>query len=327
MGMPESLCTCINASNNNTTYFIVDSNVSLSQLRDHINVFVGNEEYTISNENGEPITNDAQLKSLYVNSNFQVIINPIIKEEEQRFVIGETIRSILERVGVQLNENEQPNELIKRLPRPLPMFVGRRVKMLKKNPNKIAEAANRISIMFGVNEDALKAEMEACLNNIKEEEIEIPNPCRWRRNQPQEEYQGPEPKPKIPLFVPESIIEEKPEVPQEVKQPEVQVHRAYCDNCNNNVLIRGIRYKCLHCPDYDLCETCETKNQSENFHANDHVFAKIYKPTGAFVFPGMFAFHNRRRQWPCHGRKFERIESLEKAVAALQDQVKQLQGG
>ena len=80
--MPESLCTCINSRNNNTTYFIVDSNVSLSQLRDHVNVFVGN-EYTISNENGE-ITNDSQLKSLYVNSNFQVIINPTIKEEGQK---------------------------------------------------------------------------------------------------------------------------------------------------------------------------------------------------------------------------------------------------
>ena len=116
-------------------------------------------------------------------------------------------------INFQLNENEQPNELIKRLPRPLPMFVGRRVKMLKKNPNKIAEAANRISIMFGINEDALKAEIEACLNNIKEEEIEIPNSCRWRRNQPKEESAPEEPI----EFVPESIIEEKPEVPQEGK--------------------------------------------------------------------------------------------------------------
>ncbi|RKP06950.1 hypothetical protein THASP1DRAFT_6591, partial [Thamnocephalis sphaerospora] len=31
-------------------------------------------------------------------------------------------------------------------------------------------------------------------------------------------------------------------------------HHAWCDNCS--ALIAGKRYKCLQCPDYDLCEKC-----------------------------------------------------------------------
>jgi len=54
------------------------------------------------------------------------------------------------------------------------------------------------------------------------------------------------------------------------------VHRAHCDVCQAQ--IRGIRYKCSKCPDYDLCETCEGENLQRNFHNPDHLFLKIYKP-------------------------------------------------
>jgi len=52
------------------------------------------------------------------------------------------------------------------------------------------------------------------------------------------------------------------------------VHPAICDGCNVG-RIRGIRYKCLTCPDYDLCQQCYNK---ENVHNPEHKFTPIAKP-------------------------------------------------
>ncbi|ORX45718.1 hypothetical protein DM01DRAFT_1410920 [Hesseltinella vesiculosa] len=45
-----------------------------------------------------------------------------------------------------------------------------------------------------------------------------------------------------------------------------------CDHCSNT--ITGIRYKCGHCKDYDLCERCEPLL----LHDPDHVFMKLRRP-------------------------------------------------
>jgi hypothetical protein len=47
-----------------------------------------------------------------------------------------------------------------------------------------------------------------------------------------------------------------------------------CDCCGVNP-IRGIRYKCVNCGDYDLCETCDAKT---GIHNASHVFLKIRHP-------------------------------------------------
>lgn len=46
-----------------------------------------------------------------------------------------------------------------------------------------------------------------------------------------------------------------------------------CNKCGVSP-IRGIRYKCANCVDFDLCEMCESNNN----HATTHVFLKIRIP-------------------------------------------------
>lgn len=44
-----------------------------------------------------------------------------------------------------------------------------------------------------------------------------------------------------------------------------------CDCCANKIL--GIRFECVHCPSYSICQDCETKGTSH--HPQEHVFRII----------------------------------------------------
>ena len=51
-------------------------------------------------------------------------------------------------------------------------------------------------------------------------------------------------------------------------------HRGiHCEGCGQQP-IRGLRWHCLNCPDFDFCSTCE----ADNDHIKTHVFAKIKIP-------------------------------------------------
>jgi len=50
------------------------------------------------------------------------------------------------------------------------------------------------------------------------------------------------------------------------------VHGAICDHCEQQ--IHGIRYKCVNCNDFDLCDRCESLRP----HDHEHLFLKIYEP-------------------------------------------------
>jgi len=59
-------------------------------------------------------------------------------------------------------------------------------------------------------------------------------------------------------------------VPEGTKPTHIGIH---CDGCKLTP-IRGSRYKCSVCPDFDLCEECEAKN----VHPIDHSLVKIRVP-------------------------------------------------
>ena len=46
-----------------------------------------------------------------------------------------------------------------------------------------------------------------------------------------------------------------------------------CNKCNTEN-IQGIRYKCINCQNYNLCQNCE----SDSEHISSHIFLKIRKP-------------------------------------------------
>lgn len=55
------------------------------------------------------------------------------------------------------------------------------------------------------------------------------------------------------------------------------IHRGVsCNSCGVNPL-RGIRWRCANCPDYDLCEACEAPGDA---HKPTHIFYKIKVPVG-----------------------------------------------
>ncbi|ROW18240.1 hypothetical protein VPNG_00431 [Cytospora leucostoma] len=56
------------------------------------------------------------------------------------------------------------------------------------------------------------------------------------------------------------------------------VHRGCMCNACGLVPIRGIRYRCANCADFDLCETCE----SQGLHNKTHVFYKVKVPAPPF---------------------------------------------
>ena len=67
-------------------------------------------------------------------------------------------------------------------------------------------------------------------------------------------------------------------VSEDATRRNAYVHRGCACNSCNMVPIRGIRYRCANCADYDLCEGCE----SQGFHNKTHIFYKIKVPAPSF---------------------------------------------
>jgi len=64
-----------------------------------------------------------------------------------------------------------------------------------------------------------------------------------------------------------------PEVARRLAAGRGQAHNAICDGCDN--AIKGVRHKCLDCPDWDYCSTCVVNS---SFIHPGHRFVPIYEP-------------------------------------------------
>ena len=65
----------------------------------------------------------------------------------------------------------------------------------------------------------------------------------------------------------------EPEVSRRLAAGRDQKHNAICDGCD--VEIKGIRHKCLECPDWDYCSSC---HENSSFIHQGHRFVPVYEP-------------------------------------------------
>ena len=63
-------------------------------------------------------------------------------------------------------------------------------------------------------------------------------------------------------------------IAEEQSKRDSYVHRGVTCNACNCLPIRGIRYRCANCIDFDLCETCEALDS----HPKTHLFYKVRIP-------------------------------------------------
>jgi len=118
---------------------------------------------------------------------------------------------------------------------------------------------------------------------------------------------------------------EPEEKPKHEAQHSVPVHPATCDHCQ--AIIKGIRYKCLQCPDYDLCEGCEQIQENEIFHDSAHSFAKLRRPQQFVLFSHRPLFARgfvHPDRFPLKVSGCPRINHLEAKLAQLEKQIDQL---
>jgi len=131
---------------------------------------------------------------------------------------------------------------------------------------------------------------------------------------------------KLHCLIVEDIVSvnDIPPTSSEAKPQSSQVvHQALCNSCGSQ--IHGLRYKCVVCVEFDLCEACEA---TENNHPIDHPLMKIKVPLPP-TFQGIHAVSAGLHQCRGHLTKvfdqsspqiYTTAEAAKQNLAVLKDQ-------
>ncbi|KAJ3243029.1 hypothetical protein HDU78_000912 [Chytriomyces hyalinus] len=156
-------------------------------------------------------------------------------------------------------------------PTALPTPVAENPASVNENGEDEDETRSAIDQLVPLNMEKLLADLETALENkdalgLGDDDGDAKNPDRDEDKQEFTEEHLEECKHLVALLY--SISEEQ-------ARKDGYVHRGVtCNHCGAQP-IRGVRYHCLNCPDYDLCEGCENLG---DVHPKTHAFIKLRIP-------------------------------------------------
>jgi len=213
-----------------------------------------------------PITNDQDLQNLFArcrsenNNQIFLVLNlnpqplyPQLKppvdllppktppRDVQPFPVGNNLRKVLEHFRISYQQCTTATQLIEALPLPKTSVHTQEAVSSSNRPIYFYQRLRKIAAWCAVPYEELLDEVQQLLEHGKQEQEEIGDD-----------------------FV---IID---------NHTDPTCHETLCYRCN--APIRGVRYKCVLCLDYDLCQECDALNMSQFFHDPSHCFIKITKP-------------------------------------------------
>jgi len=360
--MADITCEYTITGTDQTGYFLLPRDTTHAQLVEFIRENVHSGDFVLKNYRREEITTSEQLDQLLQISEeflFPLYIEPVVAEEpvpepEPELVKEEVVEEeapvpapdvpskptlgpictrVLSELGVEveIEEGFDPLDLIHRLPRFVAPLVKARYQEILANPDALEPTLHVIADLVGEPYEEFSSEVKHTLEQLRQQ-----NEKAESQEQKQEQEQEQEQEQSV---AEEEVRQEPPVLPPQV------VHPAYCDKCQ--ITICDIRYKCIQCPDYDLCVLCENEQSYRPFHNPQHVFAKVYKPSlrplpahmtqpllVPMFFRGVPLAHPSPVPPPCPPPHFhprgarafhQRVSQLEQTVKNLQDQLNKLQ--
>jgi hypothetical protein len=204
--MSEIICFFTFHDSNESNYFIVESNISFQQLQNFLltSKFI-DDSFTIETASNEPLTEEtlAKLLAEAVSSDSPMhivfkrkpiapetiapeIIQPVVEAKIEP--IGPTMRSILEQIGVKIDESilSDAQSCLAALPFPYSFLFKQYFEKIMKNSN-MQPIVKQVAEMFTVDEQALLTEVQVAVDFIKNppapnpikqqvEQRELPNP-------------------------------------------------------------------------------------------------------------------------------------------------------
>jgi len=146
----------------------------------------------------------------------------------------------------------------------------------KKDRRDTSDRTNGLNKNKSASKEFLAANKENIKNNLLNSSANSDDPKSGNNKKGKDTTIIAPPKSKVKFKNPETetLLNLLWDVSEEQSKTDSYIHRnVTCNNCGI-APIRGIRYKCANCVDYDLCSACE----AQDVHIKTHLFLKIRIP-------------------------------------------------